>query len=124
MYQAAHYELVASARAVKIGHEINPDFQIGCMIAMCPIYPATCNPKDILMAQKAMEKRYYFADVHVHGYYPNHILKYWRRKEIKVDVTEEDLADLTDGTVDYIGFHIICHLRLMHTVITIHTLII
>lgn len=71
-----------------------------------------------------MEKRYYFADVHVHGYYPNHILKYWRRKEIKVDVTEEDLADLTDGTVDYIGFHIICHLRLMHTVITIHTLII
>ena len=60
MYQAAHYELVASARAVKIGHEINPDFQIGCMIAMCPIYPATCNPKDILMAQKAMEKRYYF----------------------------------------------------------------
>ena len=40
----------------------------------------------------------------MHGYYPNHILKYWRRKEIKVDVTEEDLADLTDGTVDYIGF--------------------
>ena len=28
MYQAAHYELVASARAVKVGHEINPDFQI------------------------------------------------------------------------------------------------
>ena len=30
MYQAAHYELVASAITVKIGHEINPDFQIGC----------------------------------------------------------------------------------------------
>ena len=26
------------------------------MIAMCPIYPATCNPKDILMAMKAMQK--------------------------------------------------------------------
>ena len=65
MYQAAHYELVASARAVKIGHEINPDFQIGCMIAMCPIYPATCNPKDILMAMKAMQKRYYFTDVNI-----------------------------------------------------------
>ncbi|MDS2361495.1 family 1 glycosylhydrolase, partial [Streptococcus pneumoniae] len=77
MYQAAHYELVASARAVKIGHEINPDFQIGCMIAMCPIYPATCNSKDILMAMKAMQKRYYFADVHVLGKYPEHIFKYW-----------------------------------------------
>ncbi|WP_313093844.1 6-phospho-beta-glucosidase [Streptococcus parasuis] len=104
MYQAAHYELVASARAVKIGHEINPDFQIGCMIAMCPIYPATCKPSDILMAQKAMQKRYYFADVHVHGFYPEHILRYWERKGISVDFTEEDREDLLEGTVDYIGF--------------------
>ena len=51
-------------------------FQIGCMIAMCPIYPATCNPKDILMAMKAMQKRYYFTDVHAFGQYPEHILKY------------------------------------------------
>ena len=90
MYQAAHYELVASAKAVKLGHEINPDFQIGCMIAMCPIYPATCNPKDVLMAMKAMQKRYYFADVHVFGKYPEHILKYWQRKGISVDFTDQD----------------------------------
>ncbi len=30
MYQAAHYGLVASALAVLKGHEINPDFLIGC----------------------------------------------------------------------------------------------
>lgn len=29
MYQAAHYELVASALAVKIAHEINPAMQVG-----------------------------------------------------------------------------------------------
>lgn len=104
MYQVSHYELVASALAVKEGKKINPDFQIGCMIAMCPIYPATCKPADILMAQKAMEKRYYFADVHVHGFYPNHILKYWERKGIKVDFTKEDEQILREGTVDYIGF--------------------
>lgn len=104
MYQAAHYELVASARAVKIGKEINPDFQIGCMIAMCPIYPKTCHPKDILMAQKAMQKRYYFADVHVHGVYPTTIFNYWDRKNISIDITEEDLDILKNGTVDYIGF--------------------
>ena len=34
MFQAAHYELVASALAVKAGREINPSLQIGCMIAM------------------------------------------------------------------------------------------
>lgn len=104
MYQAAHYELVASARAVKIGHAINPDFQIGCMIAMCPIYPATCNPKDVLMAQKAMQKRYYFTDVHVHGEYPDHIKKYLKRKNINLDFTKEDEEDLKNGCVDYIGF--------------------
>lgn len=104
MYQASHYELVASAKAVKIGHDINPEFEIGCMIAMCPIYPATCNPKDILMAQKAMQKRYYFTDVHVHGSYPSHMQQYFKNKSFNLDMTEEDLNDLKEGTVDYIGF--------------------
>ena len=104
MYQAAHYELVASALAVKAGHEINPDFKIGCMIAMCPIYPATCKPEDILMAEKAMHKRYYYTDVHVHGVYPPNILSHWKRKGFSIDFTEEDLAALREGCVDYIGF--------------------
>ncbi len=104
MYQAAHYELVASALAVKAGHEINPDFQIGCMIAMCPIYPATCKPEDILMAEKAMQKRYYYTDVHVHGIYPANITSHWKRKGFSIDCTDEDLKALKEGCVDYIGF--------------------
>lgn len=84
MYQAAHYELVASARAVKIGHEINPDFQIG-MIAMCPIYPATAI---LRMSSHGYESQcksvIIFADVHVFGLYPEHILKYWERKGIRL----------------------------------------
>ncbi|MCI8516815.1 MAG: 6-phospho-beta-glucosidase [Hungatella sp.] len=104
MYQAAHYELVASALAVKAGHEINPDFKIGCMIAMCPIYPVACKPEDILMAEKAMQKRYYYTDVHVHGVYPRGILSHWKRKGFSIDCTPEDLAALKEGCVDYIGF--------------------
>jgi len=104
MYQAAHYELVASAKAVEIGHKINPNFQIGCMIAVGPIYPETCKPGDMLMAQKAMERRYFFTDVHVHGCYPNYIKKYWQRKGFALDITTEDLDTLKRGTVDYIGF--------------------
>ena len=55
MYRSSHYELVASALAVKAGLEINPDFKIGCMIGFNPVYPATCRPEDVLMAQKAMK---------------------------------------------------------------------
>lgn len=104
MYQAAHYELVASAKAVEIAHKINPSFKVGCMIAMCPIYPYSCDPKDILMAQKAMQKRYYYTDVHVFGKYPKNILAHWKKKDFKIDFTDEDVEILKHGCVDYIGF--------------------
>src|SRR5699024_2967952 len=47
-YQGMHHQFVASAMAVKLGHEINPDFRIGCMIALMPTYPLTCHPEDML----------------------------------------------------------------------------
>lgn len=104
MYQAAHYELVASAKAVKIGHDINPEFQIGSMIAMCPIYPASMNPRDIMKAQVAMQRRYWFSDVHARGHYPSYLTAYFKRRGFKLDITEADKKDLAAGTVDYIGF--------------------
>ena len=104
MYQAAHYELVASALAVQAGHEINPDFQIGCMIAMCPIYPLTAKPEDVMMAERAMQKRYWFGDVHCWGEYPKWLPKYFDQKGFDMDITAADLAALKAGTVDYVGF--------------------
>lgn len=115
MYQAAHYELVASARAVKIGHAINPDFQIGCMIAMCPIYPASCKPEDMLMSVAAMQQRYWFADVHVRGYHPAYMKKFYARKGFDLDITEADEQDLLEGTVDYLGFSYYMSFCVKHT---------
>ena len=51
-----------------------------------------------------MDKRYFFSDVHVRGYYPTYTLKKWERSNIQLDITDEDLKDLKRGTVDYIGF--------------------
>ncbi|MCT0497895.1 6-phospho-beta-glucosidase [Lactococcus cremoris] len=104
MYQAAHYELVASAKVVELGHKINPDFQIGCMIAMCPIYPATCKPEDMMASTVTMQRRYWFADVHVRGHYPSYLKAYFESKEFKLDISDEDLEVLKNGKVDYIGF--------------------
>lgn len=50
LYQAIHHELVASAAAVKIGHEINPDFKIGCMVLSLPTYPLTPHPDNVIQA--------------------------------------------------------------------------
>lgn len=46
-YQAAHHELVASALAVKMAHEINPENKVGCMFAAGSAYPYSCRPEDV-----------------------------------------------------------------------------
>lgn len=103
MYQAAHYELVASAKAIAIAKSINPKLQVGCMIAMCPIYPYSCHPKDMMASINAMHKRLYYTDVHVFGEYPKHMMKYFEQNNFNLDITAEDLTTLKNGCVDYIG---------------------
>lgn len=104
MYQAAHYELVASALAVKAGHEVSPDNRIGCMIAMCPVYPYSCKPEDVMLCVGSMHQKYWFTDVHVRGAYPAYMEKLFERRNYNLDITEEDRKILSEGTVDYIGF--------------------
>ena len=50
LYQAVHHELVASALAVKLGHELMPGARIGCMILGITTYPLTPDPDDIIAA--------------------------------------------------------------------------
>ena len=104
MYQVVHHELVASALVVKKGHEINPDFQIGCMLAFVPLYPYSCHPDDVMFAAVSMHDRYLFGDVHVRGKYPTYIEREWEQKGFHIHITEEDKKILREGTVDYVGF--------------------
>lgn len=104
MYQSAHNELVASALAVKLGHEINPDFRIGCMISMVPIYPYSCRPADMVLSVQEMHMRYFFSDIHCRGHYPNYAKKLLERKGYQIKMGPEDEKILAEGTVDYIGF--------------------
>lgn len=103
LYQAVHHQLVASALVTKIGHEINSDFQIGCMIAGSPIYPLTCNPDDILAAMEKDRTSLFFGDVHARGKYPGYILRFFRENGINLSITKED-EDILKNTVDFISF--------------------
>ncbi|MFV0255025.1 MAG: 6-phospho-beta-glucosidase [Erysipelotrichaceae bacterium] len=104
MYICAHNTLLASAKAVKIGKAINPDFMIGTMIAMVPIYPKSCRPADILLANEKMHDRWFFCDVQTRGHYPQYALKMFERKGFNINITKEDQEILKKGKVDYIGF--------------------
>ena len=46
-YNAVHNMFLASAQAVKLGHEMMPGSQFGAMYALSEIYPATCKPEDV-----------------------------------------------------------------------------
>ncbi|WP_407389702.1 6-phospho-beta-glucosidase [Carnobacterium jeotgali] len=104
MYTAAHHVLLASALSVKIGRQINPDFQIGAMVSHVPVYPLTANPKDVMLAEESMHLRYFFPDVQVRGYYPNYTLKEFEREGLTIPIQEGDAEILTQGKVDYLGF--------------------
>ncbi|MDU2163260.1 6-phospho-beta-glucosidase [Intestinibacter bartlettii] len=104
LYKVAHNELLASAKAVIAGKEINPDFKIGCMVSHVPIYPYSCNPDDIMAAEEAMRQRYFFSDVHCRGHYPSYALKEFEREGYDIGMEEGDAEILAKGTVDYIGF--------------------
>lgn len=102
-YQAAHNELVASALATKIGHEMMPEAKIGCMVLGVTLYPLTPDPEDIILKMLRDRETYLFADIHVRGRYPKYILKLFEEKGIELDVRPEDI-EILKHTVDFISF--------------------
>lgn len=103
LYQAIHHELVASALAVKIGHEIIPDAMIGCMILGSPTYPLTANPDDVIKAMERDHENYYFADVQVRGYYPKYMNRYLKEHDVKIQMEPGD-EEILKNTVDFVSF--------------------
>ena len=103
MYQVLHHQFIASAQVVNRGHQINPDFKIGSMIHMMPLYPATCRPEDLVFAQEAMRQKYLFSDVQMRGTYPAYILKGWVRNNITITTQPGDDEILRNGCADYLA---------------------
>lgn len=103
-YQAAHHELVASALAVKMAHEINPLNQVGCMFAAGSVYPFSCKPEDVWEALKKDRENYFFIDVQSRGAYPAYALREMERNNTMPVMEAEDVVHLRDHTVDFISF--------------------
>lgn len=103
-YQAAHHELVASAIATKIAHEIDPENKVGCMFAAGSVYPYSCNPNDVWKATQLDRENYFFVDVQSQGKYPSYALKDMERKGIIPIMEPGDMELLEKYTVDFISF--------------------
>ena len=104
-FAALHHQFVASARAVKLGKSINPNFRFGTMICHITVYPLTCDPEDILLTQQEdMLRNCFSGDVQVKGIYPYYIRRYFEHNGISFEITQQDLQDIKEGTVDFYSF--------------------
>ncbi len=105
-FTALHHEFLASALTVKMGHEINPEFVIGNMIAHETVYPLTPNPEDVLATiDRDNLANNFCGDVQVRGAYPQFILNYFEENGIDTSfIKEGDAEILKEGTVDMYTF--------------------
>jgi 6-phospho-beta-glucosidase len=104
-WQAMNNVLLASAKAVKAGREIDPGFHFGTMICHITEYPRTCHPDDILHVYKEDQFRNNLcADVMLFGEYPYYAHAFFREHGITLDFSEEDLKTLKEGVCDFYSF--------------------
>lgn len=104
MFQAAHYQLVASAKTIIEGRKINSQFQFGNMILYNCCYAMTCHPLDQMMLHDKLLPIYYFSDVQIRGKYTNTCFSYQKRMNAHFDIEEGDLEILRNGVIDFYSF--------------------
>ncbi|EPC57824.1 beta-glucosidase [Lacticaseibacillus paracasei subsp. paracasei Lpp123] len=102
-YQAVHNQFVASALLKKYAKELNPDMQIGTMVADSTAYPYSCDPDDVALALLHNRMQYYFTDVQFRGHYPKYAFNYFNEHNIHLDITDEDKEILESNTMDFLA---------------------
>lgn len=104
-YQGLHHMFVASALAVKMAHEIDPEYKVGNMMIYSASYPLTCKPEDVLKNQQYNRIMNYFcSDVQCRGEYPTYMNRFFAENGITIEKAEGDDEIMKNGTVDFYTF--------------------
>ncbi len=102
-YQAIHHQLVASAKAVKLCHEMVPDGKIGNMILGAMLYPLTPKPEDVQQTLTQNREWLMFGDIQARGYYPSYMQRKFADLGIELNITADDTESLKE-TIDFVSF--------------------
>lgn len=105
MIKCAYNMTLASVKAVYLGHNINPDFKIGCVFGLTPVYAYSCNPEDSIKAFHAMDRDWYQIDAMTKGAFPEYKIEAYRRKGVDLTISEEDKNAFRKGRIDFIGIN-------------------
>ncbi|MCR4632635.1 MAG: family 1 glycosylhydrolase [Erysipelotrichaceae bacterium] len=105
MVKCAYNMTLASVKAVKIAHETDPAYKVGCVFGLTPIYAYSANPEDSLKAFKAMDRDWYQIDAMTKGAFPEYKLKIYRDAGVDLKISEEDKKAFAEGKIDFIGIN-------------------
>lgn len=103
--QSLHHQFVASARAVRAAHRINPEMMVGAMLAGVCSYPLTSNPDDVLANQRRLQDEFFYSgDTMARGAYPYYAKRLWDEYDVTLSTEPQDFVDLREGKVDMVTF--------------------
>lgn len=96
---------LASVKAVRLGHEINSNFQIGCVFGIEPVYPINCDPDNVLKAYLQTDRDFYQIDAMCNGEFPKYKIREYINHDINLPIKKEDKKDFELGKLDFIGMN-------------------
>ncbi|MCJ0522897.1 glycoside hydrolase family 1 protein [Enterococcus cecorum] len=104
LYQILHNIMVGHAAICNYIHETT-DAKIGGMLAYSEVYPATCHPKDILVARKWDEFRNFtLLDAYVKGEYSSEMMKCIENHHINMNVLPGEMEEIKKQKNDFLSF--------------------
>lgn len=103
MVRCSYNMTLAAVKAVKLGHEIDPSYQIGCVFGLTPVYAYSANPDDSIKAFAAMDRDWYQIDAMTKGEFPEYKLEVYRQRGVDIRIDEEDRKAFKEGRIDFIG---------------------
>lgn len=104
LFQGLHHQFVAAAKVCKIAHDIDPNNQIGSMVAYFTTYANTCKPEDAIAMQKDDQmKNLFYLDLLHKGEYPYYAKAYFKKQGIQIKMEDEDASILKKYPADFVG---------------------
>lgn len=103
--QVAFHEILASAKAVNVYHEMNLGGEIGIILNLTPSYPRDENNPEDVKAAKAADAFFNrsFLDTAVKGEFPSDLVEILSEIDVLPIIEEGDLETIKENTVDLLG---------------------
>lgn len=105
--QVGFHETLASAKAIKVYHEMNLDGEIGIILNLTPSYPRDENDPDDVKAAQIADAFFNrsFLDPAVKGTFPEELVTIVKELDMVPAMEADDLQTIRENTIDLLGIN-------------------